>query len=308
MVNKKKLIASFAKAGLKLDIATKPLRNGRGMDDIVQLDVQRTLKGSARTEWYRMFIPPEGAVIQVRDIDNKLKQLVLLIKEQETTFEETLEHPRWAHDGNEDFEKWVKNVVRNNGAKIIKKVKNPEKGRRPYVVVSRTTDPTARCFLMGEDERQLFIAQLRSNSVTTVKQAHTELGSTVQFAEGKRRGSSIDRQGEWFFLETSQATRDHIDELIKKNKIAVKKKASIGQFMRRAGQPHRADELVVLGGERVANKLGHGFSVRPTQVYIRGGVRHPDHKTQKFSQWREVVGNNEGATSSAGAGGVFWVD
>jgi hypothetical protein len=306
VINKDKLIAAFAKAGLKLEVVKTPMRKGAGMESIIQIDVQRKLSGSQRGEWYRMYIPPVDVTISVRDSDDKLKQLVLLVKENKSEFEETLEHPRWAHGDNRNFEAWIKNVVRENQVNILRKVPNPSKGR-PYVVVRRKTDSNTRYFLMGEDERQLFVAQLR-NAATTVQQAHSQLGSTVQFAEGKRRGSSIDRQGEWFFLETSQVQRDHIETLIKKNQIGVNKKVPIGRFIRRPGQPHTVDELVVLGGDKVTNKLGHGFSVRPTQVYIRGAVRHPDHKTQKFHQWREVVANNEGATSQASAGGVFWVD
>lgn len=302
MINKDKLAAAFSKAGLKLEVVKAPMRKGLGMDNIVQIDVQRRLSGSQRSEWYRMYIPPTDVTISVRDYDDKLKQLVLLVKENATAFEETLWKPKGRFSGT--YEKWVKETVARSSGKLVRRVSEKN---RDGIVISRTTDASTRYFLMGEDERQLFIAQLR-NAATTVKAAHEQLGSTVQFAEGKRRGSSIDRQGEWFFLETTQEQRDHIDGLIKKNKLAVKKKASIGQFMRRAGQPHLADELVVLGGEQVTNKLGHGFSVRPMQVYIRGAVRHPDHKTQKFHQWREVIGNSEGATSRASASGVFWVD
>jgi len=306
MVNTKNLISHFGRAGLRLEIMKRPLRSGRGMENILQIDIQRKLNGSQRGEWVRMYIPPQGATVQVRDTDPKRKQLVLLVKESAEEFEETIEYSNLFNGP--DMKAWV-SQLKSGGANIVRQVLRPKaKGVRPHVVVKRKTEVTPRCFLLGEDERQLFIAQLNSTSITSVQQAHENLGRTVQFAEGKRRGSSIDRQGEWFFLETTQATRDHIDGLIKKNKIAVNKKASIGQFMRRTGQPHRADELVVLGGDRVANKLDHGSAVRPTQVYIRGAVRHPDHKTQKFHQWREVVGNNEGATSRGGAGGVFWVD
>jgi len=302
MVNTKKLTAAFQKAGLVLEIVKKPMRKGAGMDEIVQIDVHRAIKGALRGERFRMFLPEHGAVT-VRNGDAKLKQVVVMVQELEREFEEELTYSRWG--GN--FIEWVADMRKMRGQKVLKVFSPNAKRKTGSVLVQRKTENSTRYFLMGEDERQLFIAQL-SRPATTVAEAHKALGATVQFAEGKRRGSSIDRQGEWFFLETSQAQRDRIDGLIEKNKIGVKKKVSIGQFLNRAGQPHRADELVVLGGEQVANKLGHGFSVRPTQVYIRGAVKHPDHKTQKFHQWREVVGNSEGATSQGGASGVFWVD
>jgi hypothetical protein len=194
--------------------------------------------------------------------------------------------------------------VARSGGKLVKRVSEKS---RDGVVIRRKTDAAMRYFLMGVDERQLFIAQLTA-AATTVDGARKLLGRTVEFAEGKRRGSSLDRQGEWFFLETTQEQRDHLDALIKKNKLAVHKKVAIGTFAGRGGKPHTADELIALVGENVTSKLGHGFPVRPRQIYIRGSVRHSDHKTVRFSEWREVIANNEGATGRAAATGVFWVD
>jgi hypothetical protein len=155
------------------------------------------------------------------------------------------------------------------------------------------------------DERQLFIAQL-AEPCTTVGQAHKSLGRTVMTADGTRKGSALDRQGEWFFWETKQRTREAIDELVEKNKLVVHRNAPIGSFAGRGGgNPHIADELIVTPP---LDKLNHGFGVRPQSVYVRGKIRHVDHKTIKFSHWREVVANNEGATAQAGAAGVFWVD
>lgn len=305
MINSKTLVSAFAKAGLKLEISKEPLRGGgRGMTEIFQLDVQRKLTGAQRGEWYRMYVGNEATEVSVRDTDKEHSQVVLMVREPETEFEETLWKPDGRFGGT--YESWMKATVARSGGKLVRRISEK---KRDGVVISRKTEGGVRYFLMGVDERQLFIAQL-TGPATTVDGARKLLGRTVAFAEGKRKGSSLDRQGEWFFLETSQGQRDHIDQLIKQNKISVHKKAVIGEHSGRGGKPHTADELVSLPLNKISEKarLAHGFPVRSRQVYIRGAVRHSDHRTVKFSQWREVIANNEGATGQASATGVLWVD
>lgn len=298
------LVKQFDKAGLVLKVHDEPLRSGRGMNRIVQIDVGRSLQGNTRHEWFRMYIPDSGALLQVRNVDKKISQLVLLVKEKETKFEQEVFYSSW---NNDSFEDWVQRQRDNlaRGSKV-KSVHRPgsKKMKRGGVIVETKTDPDTRYFLMGVDERQLFIAQL-TQAVTTVAEAHRNLGSTVEFFEGKRKGSAMDRQGEWFFLETSEETRREINKAIKGAKGVLIKKANIGGAAgRNGGNPHTADELVKLNGI----PLEHGWPVRGERVFVRGKVRHVDHKTVKFSHWREVIANNEGATAQASAAGVLWVD
>lgn len=293
------LVKAFKKAGLRLELLKEPIRSGTGMIDIVQLDVGRDIKGTRRTEWFRLWPGHKDNVIQVRDTDKKSKQLVLLVNEPAREFEDQIPIRKSWRKG-ESTTPTREDVKRGlgSGEKILRR------NKKEWVVLRKTTSDT-RYFLMGVDERQLFIAQL-AEPCTTVDQAHKSLGRTVLTADGTRKGSALDRQGEWFFWETSQTTRDRINEAIEKNQISVQKKASIGRFAGRGGgNPHVVDELVVI--PPVA-RLSHGFGIRPKSVFVRGKVRHIDHKTIKFSHWREVVANNEGATASASAAGVFWVD
>ena len=293
------LVRAFQKADLKLEIMKVPIRSGTGMDDIVQIDVGRDIKGNRRTEWFRIWPGAKDNNIQVRDTDKKKKQLVLLVNEPEREFEERIPIRRRLRKG-DGITPTREDVQRNlgRGSRILRQNKTE------WVVLRKSTSDT-RYFLMGVDERQLFIAQL-ANSCTTVAEAHKSLGRTVLTADGNRRGSALDRQGEWFFWETSQMVRDAIEEGIKKNQIIVKKKVSIGAHAGRAGgNPHTAEELIVIPSVKV---LSHGFGVRPRAIYVRGRVSHVDHKTIKFSHWREVVANNEGATANAGALGVYWID
>lgn len=299
---------AFAKAGLTLQLLKKPIRNGRGMESIVQLDVGRKVNGTRRYEWFRLY-PGYGATIQVRDTDAKRKQLVLLVREVEQEFEETID-PSWVKRASRRHKDWLQRFLRENGLQRSDLARvQPKDG---VLIVKRKTPADIRYFLMGVDERQLFIAQL-TRSATTVEGARKLLGNTVQFAEGKRRGSSIDRQGEWFFLETTREQREAIDKLIRKNVIQVRNKVAIGAFMNRGGNPHRADELVHFQDTEGRLAARHpemlNFPVRERKVFIKGKVTHQDHKTVHFHQWREVVANNEGATArAAGSSGVFWVD
>jgi hypothetical protein len=58
--------------------------------------------------------------------------------------------------------------------------------------------------------------------------------------------------------------------------------------------------------------LAHGWPVQANDVFIRGCVRHVDHKTVRFNNWRKVIRNYEGSTTNSTvglrAGGVMWVD
>jgi hypothetical protein len=54
-MNTSNLVRAFEKAGLVLKVAKEPFRKGVGMDAIVQIDIQRSLKGVQRGEWFRMY-------------------------------------------------------------------------------------------------------------------------------------------------------------------------------------------------------------------------------------------------------------
>lgn len=288
----------FARAGLELELLRQPIRGGGGTDSVVQLDVARTLGNTRRREWFRLFQGHPDNRVLVLGRDRKLRQLVLLVAEPERSFELELPRIRWPR-----METRAAAASRVSPAVIV--------GSTQHGWITRTlTSADKRHYLMGVDERQLFIAQL-TQGCSTVAAAHALLGRTVQFAEGKRRGSSLDRQGEWFFLETSHAQRDHIEAMISGNRVVVRRKVGIGGFAgRAAGNPHVVSELVVLTGKTLppSSVLAHQFPVRSRQVYVRGAVRHVDHRTIKFAQWREVLANNEGATAEGNSTGTYWID
>ena len=289
------LVKLFARAGLELELLAQPLRSGRNTEEIVQLDVGRRFRGASRKEWFRLFPGHPDNRVLVQGTDRRLRQLVLFVEEPARTFE--VDMPRWGKESR------AAAARRAEGGTIVRRAKH-------NWVVRQTTSADKRHFLMGVDERQLFIAQLTSGC-STVGAAHRLLGNTVQLADGRRRGSSLDRQGEWFFLETNAAQREHIERLLGGCRTVIHRKVNIGAFTGRAGgNPHLAEELVVLPEDLLPERsiLDHGFAARSRQVLIRGAVRHVDHRTVRFHQWREVVGNNEGATASGDARGTYWID
>jgi len=289
------LVKQFARAGLELELLTQPLRRGGNTEEIVQVNVGRRFRGASRKEWFRLFPGHPDNRVLVQGTDCRRRQLVLFVEEPERTFE--VDEPRRGP------ERRAVAVSRLAPAVIVRQTKR-------HWVVRHKTSADKRHFLMGVDERQLFIAQLTSGC-STVDAAHRLLGNTVQFADRRRRGSSLDRQGEWFFLETSAALREHLERLLRGCRAVVHRKVNIGGFNGRAGgNPHLAEELVALTDDLLpqTSRLEHGFSVRSLQVYVRGAVRHVDHRTVHFHQWREVVGNNEGATASGDARGTYWID
>lgn len=279
------LETAFKKAGLVCRVQKDPLRKGRGMERIVQMDIQRSFKGPTRGEYFRIYAP-ESALLQVRGIDPARKQLVLLVKEEAIEFQDHIVKTKW--------------TTPNHLSDIRKKFRVIRETERELVYVNKTSAAT-RYFLLGVDERQLFIAQT-TNPVTTVDEAHRSLGKTVQFAEGKR---GTTRQGEWFLLETSEETREQIEKALQQNRTAIKKDVDIGRETgTRSGKPHIASESVSLPPK----VLQHGHPVREKRIFVRGKIRHPDHKTVHLTHWREVVRNSEENSGDRQTTGVYWVD
>ncbi len=171
--------------------------------------------------------------------------------------------------------------------------------------------------LMGHDEREWFLAGLpESQRVTTVRQAMEALKpddvKVSQARHGvktrnlnKRRNGGFKRQGEWFFIPVHGLPAS--SELVHRNE----------PLQRGAGKPHIAQFLVRTGGRtgyvrswggkvyeqeewHSLIKEGRGGNPRSWQIvtiepeiYVRGRVRHPDHKTVDLPGWHRVLPNTE---------------
>jgi hypothetical protein len=298
------LVDQFKKVGLVLKITDKPIGRTTN-DDIFQMDVGRKVNGTRRTEWFEIWPGHDENKIQILDIDNKRNQLLLLVHEPERVFEteERKRHGRWATSPVERRQQ-----LENNNIKY--------RETATHFIITEKSLSAVRHFLMGVDERQLFVAQL-TKGVTSIDAARGLLGNTVTFHEGVRK-MTPKRQGEWFFLKATMKQEELIDLLIQKNKAWIVNKTNIGAHAGRPrGNPHTADELVVINVdpeslERLGWSKGkrkriprRGIPVRKTQVYVRGAIRHIDHRTIKYKHWYQVILNNEGNTESATQS---WID
>ncbi len=306
-MKRQELVKQFKKVGLVLKITNEPIGRTTN-DDIFQMDVGRKVAGTRRTEWFEIWPGHEDNKIQILDIDNKLNQVLLLVHEPERIFEtEERKIKLWRKSYEESADDRRYELNEQN-----LKFRETE----THFIITEKTFPAVRHFLMGVDERQLFVAQLTIGA-TNINEAKKRLGNTVKFHEGVRK-MSPKRQGEWFFLKSTPEQEELIDLFIQKNKVWIVKKANIGQYAGRAsGNPHIADELVVVTDDKATiERLGWSKGRRKrnpkgtlpityNKVYVRGKIRHIDHKTIKYSHWYQVVLNNEGATASATQ---TWID
>ena len=201
---------------------------------------------------------------------------------------------------------------------------------RHLVLLARVPEGSGKItksrFLLGHDERHWFVAAIpEQNPVSTVAAAKLALKpeSVVQQEKNLRkklRNRRINkarvRQGEWFFVPAQPA---HVDPVrIFRNE----------PLRRGGGKPHVCQELYREGGETVyvnrqhpngltqaqfarlsekaRNKPGWSRMVRNPRAFVRGTVRHSDHKTIFLEGWHEVFMNTE--TRAAAMRNVAFLD
>lgn len=180
-----------------------------------------------------------------------------------------------------------------------------------------------RCKLLcGHDERHFFSCGIpESAAVSTVKEAKRAL-LPPEFIEAhqkggkehnllKRKNETGFRQGEWLFVRA--------EEFEPENPLCIKTNEPISRGG--GSKPHICEEVYTVGGEKVyvhqkfaPNGITEGelstlreqlrkdgvrgridFQVRTrnAEVYARGYVRHPDHKTIILPCWHRVYMNTE---------------
>ena len=163
-------------------------------------------------------------------------------------------------------------------------------------------------YLCGHDERHWFVAGVEP-STTNVRTALESLKPAAVRQRQKavrpnkrnrRHNPAFVRQGEWFFL--SARDFDPGPSSVLQNEPLI----------RGRGKPHVAEELVRFGGDRVylterypsgisearyrrvlaSNPASKSWSwrvmVRNPKAFVRGAIRHPDHKTVVLKHWYRV--------------------
>jgi hypothetical protein len=193
--------------------------------------------------------------------------------------------------------------------------------RHLLLLVREGTDK--RKFLCGHDERHWFVAAIpESAPVGTVRQAKEALkppdvvvaqeraGLRAE-ARNRRKNAAYRRQGEWFFLPVKDM---HVSEqLVLRNEPLSRGNGS---------KPHWVEFCYRTGGESVyvcrrhpggvmepeyrriitanpkAASWGWQSMRRNMGVYVRGRVRHADHRTIVLQGWHQVLMNTENQAQS----------
>lgn len=189
---------------------------------------------------------------------------------------------------------------------------------RHLLLLTRDGETSKHKFLCGHDERHWFVAAIPESSrgVGTVEAAKEALKPQAVAAaqarkqvptrkRNRRKNAAFLRQGEWFFLPDPGFRVP--EELVLRNE----------PIRRGRGKPHLAEFCYRQGGQTVyvCNDYPDGVSereyqtIRDThprawswswrqmrrdpQVYVRGRMRHADHKTLIFRDWHRVLMNTE---------------
>ncbi|GAH18440.1 unnamed protein product [marine sediment metagenome] len=227
-----------------LPLSTTTSRNTWGSNvPIVRLSVNER-----PVEHFMVDVGDKKNRVEVLSIDENFRQLVLLVKEPKREY--TI--PRADSEG-----------------KIIQ--------------IKEHTDPTERRYLMGLDEKHLFISGLPKEDINTVGEAHQALkhGAVVE-AEGE--GREVKRQGEYFFIPlTEKEEREFLAKVDGDKEIKCKK----DKLSRRGQRPHFIKRLIRMRRRR--------------KVYAHGTVTHEQHNPLILNNWHMVYRNRE--TESPGIGG-----
>ena len=169
-------------------------------------------------------------------------------------------------------------------------------------------------FLLGHDERHWFVAGVpETMRVSRVKdamqalkpEAVLECERNVRTKHRDRRSNRARiRQGEWFFVPAPNVSAPEL--LTLRDEPIVRSGG---------GKSHMCEQLFRMGGETVYVTAGFPNGITEEQyvrleervrkqsnwrvmrrnptVYVRGRIRHPDHKTVDLDGWHRVLCNTE---------------
>jgi len=263
----------FREARLDLELLPEPMGGRsaqRGLEEIVQIDIARPPRRPS--ERFQLYPGARDNRLAVLGIDAPRRQLVLFVEEARRSFQVQISRHQSVPAG----------------ARVIGESKQTR-------TIEQHTDGEKRHFLCGMDEQHYFIAQLPYGA-SSVHGAREALRAPEVPPSLHSRDGRVIRQGEWFFLPPAARNRLEIEAALKKGQVFHHMGIAQAAGIPRAGRPHVADEIVVVSALTGSAHPG---------VYVRGDVRHPDHKTVTFREFHRTVPNRERFSQ---AKGVLWVD
>lgn len=282
---KESILKAFQKIRVPVEITDQPLafiERGRAIVEVdnssifqMSIESKSVAKRKPPTEYFRLWLGAEDNNVRVLDVDSKQQQLLLLVKEPKRKFKR-----------------------RATKYGIISREKR--EGLKVEEEIVLITDDSSRKYLMGMDEKHLFVCQIpeKGRVVNKVAEAHRDLKPK------ETRGTKEKRQGEFFFLEVDNKEINEIDEKIKclaKDKLGREifraKNKSLNTIMKKLekgagsgaynfhndglgprGNPHIAENILVKDKEK---------------IYVKGKIRHPEHSTINLLTWHRVYKNAE---------------
>ena len=190
---------------------------------------------------------------------------------------------------------------------------------RHLLLLMRSAEGQKSKFRCGHDERHWFIAAIPEMApVGNVQQAKEALKPPeVQARQvgirakerSRRKNAAYVRQGEWFFVPAEIEEPDPLRVLRDEPLVRGRSKPHIAEFCYREGgetvyvcskYPNGVDGIEYarirkLERETKPADRTSGWRVmrREAEVYVRGRVRHPDHKTVHLARWHRVLLNTE---------------
>ena len=200
---------------------------------------------------------------------------------------------------------------------------------RHLLLMARMEDEKQK-FLCGHDERHWFVCAVPGASVSSVKAAmealqpqevRTSIKRRVKRVKNRlrRRNAAFVRQGEWFFIPAPDLTIN--EKLTRKNEPISRGdggKPHMCQYMYRTGGTvvyvcHKHPRGVgfakyqqILAKNQYAKHWNWWTQLANPNVYVRGRISHPDHKTVVLNDWHRVVMNTE--RNAPGSHSVVFLD
>jgi hypothetical protein len=193
-------------------------------------------------------------------------------------------------------------------------VPNESPQTRHLLLMVRFESGRLHRFLCGHDERDWFAAAVPGNTSTVrqalvalepppVREAAVRAGLPTR-KRHRRRNEAFQRQGEWFFIPAPDLVVDPRTVMHHE------------PIRRGGGKPHSCEEIHRRHGTTVyvSRSFPNGLTVsaykewrvrhpgtkerwttmaRDAEVYARGAVRHPDHRTLVLPGWHRVLPNTE---------------
>lgn len=172
-------------------------------------------------------------------------------------------------------------------------------------------------YLCGHDERDWFAAAVPEvGGVANVRQAMEVLKPaevrSAQFRLGvkqqhrnRRRNAAFVRQGEWFFIPELKLKAEPLMVLHNEPLLRGRGKPHMAEFLYRTGGrtvyvssafPSGLGEMAyrrLLTEDPNMKRLAWRALRADPKAYVRGRVRHPDHKTIYLDVWHRVLPNTE---------------